>query len=75
MPSLNLVFPGVDISVDNGIIKLGSDALTPEYDNIPFDMFPISKLKGTVDFVAGTSIEFHCDYRGSDYTVKFEGKY
>ncbi len=75
MPSLNLVFPSVEISINNGIIELQSEALTPEYDNIPFEMFPISRLKGTVDFITGTTLEFHCNYKGSDFTIKFEGKY
>lgn len=75
MPSLNLVFPGVDITVASGSIDLSCAALTPEYDNIPFESFPITQLKGTVDFISGTTLEFHCNYRGSDYTIKFEGKY
>ncbi len=75
MPSLNLEFTDVPFGVVNGEVTLTSDALTPEYDGIPYPSFPITNLKATVDFTKGMNLEFHCDFRGSDYTVKFEGKY
>lgn len=75
MPSLNMVFEGIDFSVANGEISLNSDALTPTCNGVPYPSFPISKLKGTVDFSKGMSLEFHCDFRGTDYTVNFDGKY
>lgn len=76
MPSLNMmVFEGVDFNVANGEFALACDALTPTYDGVPFPSFPISKLKGSINFSKGMSLEFHCDFRGTDYTVNFEGKY
>ncbi len=75
MPSLNMVFEDVDFSVVNGQFTLNCDNLTPMCGGVPFPSFPISKLKGTVDFSKGMNLEFHCDFKGTDYTVKFEGKY
>lgn len=75
MPSLNMTFEDIDFNVVNGEITFNCDALTPVSGGVPFPSFPISKLKGTVDFAKGMSLEFHCDFKGTDYTVKFEGKY
>lgn len=75
MPSLNMMFGGVDFSVVNGDIELSCDALIPTCAGVPFPRFPISKVKGTIDFTTGMKLEFHCDYSGTDFTVNFEGKY
>ena len=75
MPSLNMTFENVDFTMSNGEVTLSCDSLTPNCEGVPFPSFPISKLKGTVNYSEGMKLEFHCDYRGTDYTVKFEGKY
>ena len=75
MPSLNMAFEGVDFSVTNGEFTMTCDALTPKCEGVPFPDFPISKLKGTVNFSKGMNLEFHCNFKGTDYTVNFEGKY
>lgn len=76
MPSLNLVFPDVPYETSNGSITLKCDALTPMFGQTPFPSFPISKLKGTMDFMTSTlSFDFVCNYSGSDYDVKIECKY
>lgn len=75
MPSLNMTFEGVDMSIANGVVTLSSDGLTPMCEGVPFPSFPITGLKGTVDYTEGMKLEFHCDFRGTDYTVNFDGKY
>ena len=75
MPSLNMVFPDIPFTVSGGVVTLEADALIPEYNGVPNNGFPISKLKGTVDFTEGMTLSFHCNFRGADYEVKFEGKY
>lgn len=75
MPSLNMVFEDVDLSISAGEYVLSSESLIPTCAGVPFPSFPISKLKGTLDFSKGMSLEFHCDFRGTDYTVNFDGKY
>lgn len=75
MPSLNLVFPDVPFTVSGGIFSFVSDALTPEYNGVPYPSFPISQLKATLDFKEGMKLTFHCNFRGSDYSVEFDGKY
>lgn len=75
MPSLNLEFPDVPFTVKDGKIVLEIANLTPEYNNRPFDAFPISQLKATVDFAKGMTLDFHCGYRGDDYTVNIDCKY
>lgn len=75
MPSLNLVFPDVPFTVSEGVFLLASEALTPEYNGVPYPSFPISQLNGTLDFKAGMKLAFHCNFRGSDYSVEFDGMY
>lgn len=75
MPSLNMTFEDVDFTISNGEVTLSSEALTPNCEGIPFPSFPISQLKGKVNYSEGMKLEFHCDFRGTDYTVKFDGSY
>lgn len=75
MPSLNLEFPDVPFTVSQGKVYLDCAALTPVYDGVPNKGFPISQLKGTVDFSEGMSLSFHCNFKGADYSVTFDGKY
>ena len=75
MPSLNLEFPDVPYKIENGKVVLEAANLTPEYNGMPFPSFPISKLKATIDYSKGMTLDFHCGYRGSDYTVNIECKY
>lgn len=75
MPSLNMVFPDVPFTVENGIIALNCASLIPEYNGIPNKGFPISQLTGTVNFTEGMTLDFHCNFRGADYSVEFKGKY
>lgn len=75
MPSLNLEFPDVPFTVKDGKVVLEKDNLTPEYNNRPFDTFPISQLKATIDYAKGMTLDFHCGYRGADYTVNIDCKY
>lgn len=75
MPTLNLVFPSIPFTVSGSEMTLESAALTPEYDGVPNTGFPISQLKATVNFEDGMTLDFHCNFRGADYTVNFTGKY
>lgn len=75
MPSLNLEFPDVPYSIKNGKIELECASLTPEYNGRPFPSFPITQLKGTLDYSAGMKLDFHCGFRGADYTVNIDCKY
>lgn len=75
MPSLNLEFPDVPFTVSQGKVSLDCADLTPVYDGVPNKGFPISQLKGTVDFSEGMNLSFHCNFRGADYSVTFEGEY
>lgn len=75
MPSLNMVFSDIDFSTNNGEVILDCNALIPTCEGTPFPRFPITKLKGTLDYTTGMNIEFHCDYNGTDYLVSFDGKY
>lgn len=75
MPSLNLEFPDVPFVVKDGNVVLEKANLIPEYNNRPFDAFPISQLKATIDYAKGMTLDFHCGYRGADYTVNVDCKY
>ena len=75
MPSLNMVFPDIPFVISGGVITLDSVSLIPEYNGVPNKGFPISQLKGTVDFKDGMTLTFHCNFRGADYVVEFKGKY
>lgn len=75
MPSINMVFPNVDMSMSNGVITLEAASLIPEFNGVPYPSFPVTQLKGTVDFKEGMNLAFHCAFRGTDYSLKFEGEY
>lgn len=76
MPSLNLEFPDIPFTYEyDGTIKLSMANLTPEYNGLPYPSFPISALKGTLNFRTGLDLEFNCDFRGVRYKVTFAGKY
>ena len=75
MPPLHLVFPDVPFNMSGGIMTFEIAKLTPELGDVPYPRFPISQLKGIIDFKTGMKLSFHCKYSGADYTVVFEGKY
>lgn len=76
MPALNLVFPDVPYTIDNGTIVLKAEAFNPMFGGVTNPAFPISGLKGTIDYTSSSmKLDFTCNYRGADYTVKIDCKY
>lgn len=76
MPSLNLVFPDIPYSIDNGNIILKADAFDPMFGGVANPAFPISGLSGRIDFsTSSMKIDFTCNFKGSDYKVKIDSKY
>lgn len=76
MPPLNLLFPAVPYTIDNGKIMLKCDALTPLFGGLPFPSFPITALTGQIDYSSSTmDLKFNCNFRGEDYLVKVDCKY
>lgn len=76
MPSLNLVFPKIPYSTTSGSLSFDCAVLTPMFGQTPFPSFPITNLKGTMDFMTSTlKLDFNCNYKGADYKVNIECKY
>lgn len=75
MPKLNLAFDAVPYEVDGGKFIFNAGNLIPSFGGAPFPRFPISGLKGELDFFNGFSLEFTCTYSGSPYKVVVNTKW
>lgn len=71
LPSIPVVFRGTSAEFD-------VDAITPYMNGVPFDSFPITRLKGSIDFASGLEFSFHCVpsvMHGEEYDVEVECSY
>ena len=60
MPALDITFPDVPVTVTDGKILLAAQTLTPNMKDTPAPGFPITNLKGSINPVGESSIEFDC---------------
>ncbi len=76
MPSLNLMFPAVPYTIEDGKIVLKSAGFNPMFGGVANPAFPITDLKGTIDYATSSMVlDFNCNFRGADYKVKIDCKY
>lgn len=69
MPKLNLAFDAVPYTMNGDRYVFSVASLTPSFGGTPFPRFPITDLKGTLDFATGFDLEFTCGYNGEPYKV------
>lgn len=69
MPKLNMAFGSIPYIVNGDKYELSIGTLTPTFGGAPFNRFPITDLKATIDFTTGFDLEFTCAYNGQPYKV------
>lgn len=60
---LNMQFNNIPVTVRGTSLIFEAESLTPMMNGTPFDAFPISDLKGTLDFAGDFDLDFNCTPR------------
>ncbi len=64
MPAMDMKFPGIDFTANNGSLYLESAALTPTIREVEYPQFPITNLSGTFTPLKNSTLKFECNPAG-----------
>lgn len=60
MPAMDIVIRNIPFRIENGKAVLEIASVTPESGGTPYPAFPITNLKGTMDFGGSFALDFNC---------------
>lgn len=60
MPAMNIAFKNVPYSIVDNKVEFNVDALTPYIGSDPYPAFPITNLRGSLNFSEGMDLSFDC---------------